>query len=612
MFTNNKFGKFDAVAEAIKSIAEADYKSKMEELKGGQKKIDKNHNNKIDADDFKILRGEKKGMKKEEVEIEEGTESKADYHDRMHRLAAHYNSMSDEKKASLGKIPGRAEQFMQAVKYAKDNPNMKKEEVDESNNPFDLKNYKSQLPTKPGEKAGFDSKKISTGTVYSRKPVKDEPMKKEEIDPNDTTTDTLKGRDKTSGNKFLSKKVMMDVPGNVKEEELDETKFNPLKHIKNPSPAVKAAAKGVKRSSYADRVALMKAGGVKDDRGPRGVTQEEVEDLDEGEFTIEDVENFMQTEEYEQLDELSKNLVHRYYGKAIRRHRDVMDKDMEKGEQAQKLRSMMAKTNKGDIRGSRVKNPLHGNSAMQAGLKAASDALKKEREPAQKEMAKREKGIDKAYTKIYGGKDRDGNKVVKATGKLTNKKMYGEEVEELDEAVSLSDAKTTAERLVKKSIAAHGISNPTSAKHYAKNASAIEATLNRAKKAFTPGHLANAHSPVSSNQAANRRSNEQNSMSSADKRAHATLQAGVVKHLQKHLDQHNTAFTNAAAKYASKNKTNEEVEQMDERTLTTGETAEKERIVKGMKKSLSGFKARYGDKAKSVMYATATKAAKKD
>ena len=56
----------------------------------------------------------------------------------------------------------------------------------------------------------------------------------------------------------------------------------------------------------------------------------------------------------------------------------------------------------------------------------------------------------------------------------------------------------------------------------------------------------------------------------------------------------------------------EEVEQIDERELTKGETKEKERIVKGMKKSLSGFKQRYGDRAKSVMYATATKAAKKD
>jgi hypothetical protein len=55
----------------------------------------------------------------------------------------------------------------------------------------------------------------------------------------------------------------------------------------------------------------------------------------------------------------------------------------------------------------------------------------------------------------------------------------------------------------------------------------------------------------------------------------------------------------------------EEVE-LGERHLTAAETKEKEMNVKGMKKNLSGFKARYGDKAKSVMYATATKQAKKD
>jgi len=53
-------------------------------------------------------------------------------------------------------------------------------------------------------------------------------------------------------------------------------------------------------------------------------------------------------------------------------------------------------------------------------------------------------------------------------------------------------------------------------------------------------------------------------------------------------------------------------ESLEERTLTSGETKEKERIVHGMKKSLKGFKARYGDRAKEVMYATATKQAKKD
>jgi hypothetical protein len=42
-----------------------------EELKGGQKKIDKNNNNKIDGEDFKILRGEKKV--EEEIDMDDRT-----------------------------------------------------------------------------------------------------------------------------------------------------------------------------------------------------------------------------------------------------------------------------------------------------------------------------------------------------------------------------------------------------------------------------------------------------------------------------------------------------------------------------------------------------------
>ena len=59
-------------------------------------------------------------------------------------------------------------------------------------------------------------------------------------------------------------------------------------------------------------------------------------------------------------------------------------------------------------------------------------------------------------------------------------------------------------------------------------------------------------------------------------------------------------------------KVKEEVEELDERELSAGETAEKERIVKSMKKNVAGFKKRYGDRAKSVMYATATKLAKEE
>lgn len=55
----------------------------------------------------------------------------------------------------------------------------------------------------------------------------------------------------------------------------------------------------------------------------------------------------------------------------------------------------------------------------------------------------------------------------------------------------------------------------------------------------------------------------------------------------------------------------EDVEQIEERELTPAETKKKEEVVKSMKKKLPGFKERYGERAKEVMYATATKVAKK-
>lgn len=115
MFTKNIFNtKKDPIAEAIANIAEADYKAKMEELKGQQHKLDKNKNNKLDSDDFKILRGEKKAVKEDA------------------------------------------------------------EQTDEAVSPFDWKNRPSELKKKPGELTGHDSKKTTTGTVYTKKAPKPE------------------------------------------------------------------------------------------------------------------------------------------------------------------------------------------------------------------------------------------------------------------------------------------------------------------------------------------------------------------------------------------------------------------------------------------------------
>lgn len=58
--------------------------------------------------------------------------------------------------------------------------------------------------------------------------------------------------------------------------------------------------------------------------------------------------------------------------------------------------------------------------------------------------------------------------------------------------------------------------------------------------------------------------------------------------------------------------TKEETEQIEEREMTKPEMKKREEIVKSMKKGMAGFKQRYGERAKSVMYATATKQAMKD
>jgi len=55
---------------------------------------------------------------------------------------------------------------------------------------------------------------------------------------------------------------------------------------------------------------------------------------------------------------------------------------------------------------------------------------------------------------------------------------------------------------------------------------------------------------------------------------------------------------------------NEEVEQIEERTLSSKETKKKEEVVKSMKKKMGEFRKRYGSRGKEVMYATATKVAK--
>ena len=63
-------------------------------------------------------------------------------------------------------------------------------------------------------------------------------------------------------------------------------------------------------------------------------------------------------------------------------------------------------------------------------------------------------------------------------------------------------------------------------------------------------------------------------------------------------------------KKTKKKQANEQVE-LEENKLSAKETAKKEKFVKGMKKKYGSFKSKYGEKAQSVMYGSATNMAKK-
>jgi hypothetical protein len=186
-------------------------------LHPNQQKIDVHEPEKdeITAHDFKKLRA----MKKDQ----HGKITKEDTDEQIQELA--------------GKAAQQAAIAISLIKAGKKDGKMPKpmkedsvqeEEKKKVVSPFDYKKYKSEIPRKPGELTGHDSKKISTGTVYTKKPVKEE--------------------------SHQSKTTM--------------------KHIPNPSPALKKAAKDIKPgiAGIRDRFDMLDAGGVK---------REEVEELEE-------------------------------------------------------------------------------------------------------------------------------------------------------------------------------------------------------------------------------------------------------------------------------------------------------------------------------------------
>jgi len=212
-----------------------------EALVGKQRNIDVNKNGKIDGEDFVKLRAMKKtpdgkvhncathvehavlgkGVTISEQHAEPDAEGKIEWYTVQFENSTQKVLTKDltitmseshehkNKKNKMEEAANRAQQAAIAISLIKAGkkdgkmPKSMKEEEEKKKvvSPFDFKNYKSQIPKKPGELTGHDSKKTSTGTVYSKKPFKEEV---EELDE-DRYDNMLDAMLKKDGKRLLAK-----------------------------------------------------------------------------------------------------------------------------------------------------------------------------------------------------------------------------------------------------------------------------------------------------------------------------------------------------------------------------------------------------------------------
>jgi hypothetical protein len=228
------------VADAVSKILSGQTVS--EELKGDQHKIDKNKNGKIDAHDFKLLRGEKKTVKEESCEDEAKEEVKK--HEKKHHgkdgeVSKHEKEMHKEDVEQLDEYNAKDGRYVHKGSYG----TAKGAEYGETDYDKENKMEKELNKKKPARKGygarqnfvrSYAKEDVMTfsGLVESYK--KDglkaiAKMKKEEVEDLDEAEKKMKGEDpcwdnyEMVGHKMKGgKKVPNCVPKN---EEVDSETY---------------------------------------------------------------------------------------------------------------------------------------------------------------------------------------------------------------------------------------------------------------------------------------------------------------------------------------------------------------------------------------------------
>jgi predicted secreted protein len=231
-----------------------EFKNKLiEALKGNQHKIDKNKNNKIDSQDFKILRGEKSV-----------TEASCD----------------DEVKKHEKKMHGKDGEVAKHV------DKMHKEEVEqiEEKEMTDAEMAKREKIVKSMKKgfAGFrqrygkDAKSVMYATA-TKQAMKEDTVE-EEIDPSVRTKDTLKGQEPTAqkddvGPGSDAKSTKVKFRGGPMKEEVKKSDIPAfIRKARGDKPLTVADAKAGSKDSISSKENLAKARGVTEGKGPESDT----------------------------------------------------------------------------------------------------------------------------------------------------------------------------------------------------------------------------------------------------------------------------------------------------------------------------------------------------
>ena len=339
------------------------------------------------------------------------------------------------------------------------------------------------------------------------------PPIEEALHPNQQKIDVVDD-DKIDGKDFA--KLRAGKKPDVKKEEVESHQSaTTMKHIPNPTPAQKQAAKDIKPGvgGYRDRIAMLKDAGVK----------EEVETIDEATY---DHKKAMQSKN----PRIQKKGIGGAMDNADKRiQQTIKDVPLNSLEKRYKEEVELDEVKMADLPSTKVQGRAYGASKPQP---SAFDVLKGPK--------------DKELTAIDAEKKKKKISEMIAIYKEGGLKTFFESIKKEDLIIEEPDSEQFAKEL----------------EDAKKRAAGIKPQADVAK---------------------------------------ASVQAVKQEAVEQDIEVLDADLINGFAEV-----------NIEERTLTAAETDKKENIVKSMKKGMAGFKDRYGDRAKSVMYATATKQAKKD